>query len=651
MRYLNKLASVFCFATLGVWALTSCEGSDLYKVGSPDWVAAKADSIKNANQGSGEEELVGMHEDVYSVGAADFSTGWWAAFSKYYQIPAGQKWHGVFNLSINPSAPNTYKNYAMILCNDEDRGAANYKEYGAIRYDNQPSGNSEWGDYIDRSLVTSNLTFGTDTDAGVDKLGGRVVVTVDRTGEKAGFVVTMTNGTVTKTYTQSADMPNLKADASNDKIRVFFVPEGSQINFLQSNIEPIGGYTEAGDKMPLKLTLKSVPKKILQNAYATVEEAFANVTATVEFEQGVTMDVTAADLTFQAVPDLNSLGKKVLVAGYSKTYKGEGAPSPAIGTAEFEVVDKMYTLLGAADNSTAFFGARTSLVKIAPNETFITTFTNYTAGGNNWENYLVVLSKGDLSLGADGEYAVLRADNFGWGNGYGTCTATCSHSDWAAWLAAMNGGKVTVQVTNNGDGTADVEAVTVGSDANIYTQTYKGITVADPNDFYFSLTLEKAHLEFDGVLGNEDNTTPFFGAKSDPIKVPAGHTVTTRFRNYTNGGANWNNYLAVVCKADLTLGADGEYAVLRADNFGWGNGYGTCTAACDHADWAAWLEAMNEGLVTLSVTNKGDGTADVKAVTLGSDGNTYTQTYTGITVDASDVNFYVTMEGAHIVFE
>ena len=651
MRYLNKLASVFCFATLGVWALTSCEGSDLYKVGSPDWVAAKADSIKNANQGSGEEELVGMHEDVYSVGAADFSTGWWAAFSKYYQIPAGQKWHGVFNLSINPSAPNTYKNYAMILCNDEDRGAANYKEYGAIRYDNQPSGNSEWGDYIDRSLVTSNLTFGTDTDAGVDKLGGRVVVTVDRTGEKAGFVVTMTNGTVTKTYTQSADMPNLNADASNDKIRVFFVPEGSQINFLQSNIEPIGGYTEAGDKMPLKLTLKSVPKKILQNAYATVEEAFANVTATVEFEQGVTMDVTAADLTFQAVPDLNSLGKKMLVAGYSKTYKGEGAPSPVIGTAEFEVVDKMYTLLGAADNSTPFFGARSGLVKIAPNETFITTFTNYTAGGSNWENYLVVLSKGDLSLGADGEYAVLRADNFGWGNGYGTCTATCSHSDWAAWLAAMNGGKVTVQVTNNGDGTADVEAVTVGSDANIYTQTYKGITVADPNDFYFSLTLEKAHLEFDGVLGNEDNTTPFFGAKSDPIKVPAGHTVTTRFRNYTNGGANWNNYLAVVCKADLTLGADGEYAVLRADNFGWGNGYGTCTAACDHADWAAWLEAMNEGLVTLSVTNKGDGTADVKAVTLGSDGKTYTQTYTGITVDASDVNFYVTMEGAHIVFE
>ena len=61
---------------------------------------------------------------------------------------------------------------------------------------------------------------------------------------------------------------------------------------------------------------------------------------------------------------------------------------------------------------------------------------------------------------------------------------------------------------------------------------------------------------------------------------------------------------------------------------------------------------MNEGLVTVSVTNKGNGTVDVKAVTKGSDGVEYTQTYTGISpVDAADVNMYLTIEGAHIVFE
>ena len=75
-----------------------------------------------------------------------------------------------FELHINPNATNTYKNFALILCTDADRGGAGYIEYGAIRFDNQPSGNSEWGDHIDRSCVESTLTFATDTDAGVEKL-------------------------------------------------------------------------------------------------------------------------------------------------------------------------------------------------------------------------------------------------------------------------------------------------------------------------------------------------------------------------------------------------------------------------------------------------------------------------------------------------
>ena len=193
MKYLNKIATAFCAAALGLMTLTSCEGGDLFSIDSPDWISSKADSIaaeKAKNQG-GDDVIDGLEEDVYQVGAPDFSTGWWAQFSKYYQIPEGQKWIAQFNLSINPNATNTYKNFAMIISNDEDRGAANYKEYGAIRYDNQPSGNSEWGDYIDRSLVSSDLTFETDTDTGVDKLGGKVTLTVDRT--EGGLVVTMTN--------------------------------------------------------------------------------------------------------------------------------------------------------------------------------------------------------------------------------------------------------------------------------------------------------------------------------------------------------------------------------------------------------------------------------------------------------------------------
>ena len=638
MKY-NKLATVLCSAALGLLALTSCEGGDLFGINSPDWLSSKADSIaaeKAKNQG-GDEIIEGMQEDVYTIGATDYSTVWWAQFSKYYQVREGEKWIAQFNLNINPSATNTYKNFAMIICNDEDRGAANYKEYGAIRYDYQPSGNSEWGDYIDRSLATSDLEFQTDTDTGVDKLGGKVTLTVDRT--EGGLVVTMTNGTITKTYTQKSPLANLNADASNTTIRCFLVPEGSFINWLGSTVEPIGGFTSREDKQPLSMTLNGVPKKVLQGT--SLEDAFANVTATIQFEQEVSTIVKYADLTFQAVPNMNSLGKKTLIAAYAKTFKGEAAAAPVIGTAEFEVVDKLYTSIGATDNSTGWWGAHSENIKVGPKETFVSTFTNYTSGANNWNNFVIVLCKADNT-----EYAVVRADNYGWGNGYEACTPSGGQADWGAWLAAMDGAKVTTYVTNNGDGTADVKAVMVGNDGNTYIQEYTGINTVDPNDFYFRYTVDGCHLEFDEVLGEEDNSTGWWAAHSQDIKVPAGKTYTTRFKNFTNGANNWNNFLVVLTRQD-----NSEYAVLRADNYGWGDSYEACTPSGGQSDWGAWLSAMDDAVVTVSVTNHGSS-ADVKCVMVGNDGITYYQDYIGLSpIDGDNFRFRFTTEGGHLVFE
>ena len=636
MIHLNKLASVFCGAALGLMSLTGCDGGDLYNIGAPDWLS-DAIAEANANKGGSEEELEGMQEDVYTIGATDYSTGWWAQFSKYYQIREGEKWNAVFNLNINPAASNTYKNFALLITNDEDRGAANYLEYGAIRFDNQPSGNSEWGDYIDRNSVVSTLTFDTDTDTGVDKLGGRVVLTIDRS-DPSKFIVNITNGTVTKTYTQNSPLPNINADASNTTIRAFLVPEGSYINFLQSNIEPIGGFTSADDKLPLSMTLKGVPKKVLQGT--DMATAFANVTAEVQFEQEVSKTVSAEDLTFEAIPDMNSLGTKTLVAVYNKTYKGENCSTPVIATADFQVVDKMYTTIGAADNSSNFWEAHSENIKVAPGETYVSTFTNYSDGAANWDNFVIVLLKADAT-----EYAVVRADNFGWGDGYGACTPSGGQADWDAWRAAMDGAKVTTYITNNGDGTADVKAVMVGTDGNTYTQEYIGINTVDPNDFYFNFTIDHSHLEFDTVIGAEDNSDNFWGSHSEYINVPIGATYTTRFRNYTDGASNWDNFIVVLTKADAT-----EYAVVRADNFGWGDSYGACTPSGGQADWDAWLAAMDDAMVTVSVTNNG-ATADVKCVMVGNDGNTYNQDYIGIPIDASDFYFHFTVDHCHLVFE
>ena len=634
MKYLNKITTVFCSATLGLMALTSCEGGDLYGIGAPDWMSSKIDSIAAAKGQGGEEGIEGLEDDVYNIGKEDLSASFWT-LGKTYVVPAGQKWQAQFNLTVNPDN-KYYKNFYIAI--NEFNGQVG-TEYGVIRFDNDPTKNSEWnttGTEIDRSLVGGNFqnsSEGDDVDPSVQKMNGKITLTVDRAN--GGLYIEMTNGTLTKTYTQTSSFPSTGSDID----LCFRVGvEGSLVSFLGSTIEPIGGFTSAEDKMPLSMTLNGVPKKILQGT--ELAAAFANTTATVQFETGISKEVPASDLTFQAIPDMNSLGKKTLVAVYNKTYKGESC-SPVIAYASFEIVDKMYTCVGATDNSTAWWTAFSQDFKVAPGETYVSTFTNYTNGAANWNNFLVVLRKADMT-----EYAVLRADNWGWGAGYDACTTSGGQADWAAWLSAMDGAKVTTYVTNNGDGTADVKAVMIGNDGVTYTQEYNGINTIDPNDFQFCFTIEGGHMEFDEVLGEEDNTTGWWAAHSQDITVPAGKTYTTRFKNFTNGAANWNNFIVVLTRAD-----NSEYAVLRADNYGWGDSYGTCTTSGGQADWGTWLSAMDDAYVTVSVTNNGSS-ADVRCVMVGNDGVTYYQDYLGISpIEADNFRFRFTVEGGHLVFE
>lgn len=592
MKRLNKLASVFCVAAMALTAMTGCEGSDMFSVNSPDWLSEKIDSIEKANQ-STEEVLVGMNEDVYTVGNTDFSSGFWTSFSKYYVVQDNQKWNAVFNLNINPSATNTYKNFALVITNDVDRGGTGYTEYGAIRFDNQPSGNSEWGDHIDRSCVQSNLTFETDKDKGVDKLGGKVTLTVDRSRVDT-FMVKITNGTVTKTYIQPSKIANLNADESNTNIRCFLVPEGSYIDFMQSNVEPIGGYTSAQDKAPVSMVLNNVPAEVDENT--PLEKAMENVSATVTFEEGITKVIPAKELYFSAINDMDVSGTKNLIVIYNKTFKGENASTPIVAQKTFEVVpaikalhivsaptrltykyyeaagitnpasavfpvdtkgltvqatylngvtrditlDKLVisavpmkagklavtvtakngvkttfdvtvekhaatfvtpspAILGAEDCTTGWWGAHLDAdVKVPAGETRAFSFTNL-GGAANWNNYVVVLRNAALA-----EYVVVRSDNYGWTGdnsgpyGWKNCTAgSTGAADWATWLAGMNGAKVVVYVTNNNNGTADVLAITTGTDGKVNTQYYYGIDGVDANDLFVDFTVDSSCLKFD----------------------------------------------------------------------------------------------------------------------------------------------------------
>ena len=590
MRNLNKLASVFSATAMLAMAMASCEGGDLYNIDSPDWIANRVDSIASSKP-TGGEEIEGLLEDVYTIGNTDFSTGWWAVFSKYYVIPDGEKWIAQFNLNINPAATNTYKNFALILCNDDERENKDttYKEYGAIRFDNQPSGNSEWGEYIDRSCVESSLTFNTDTDEGVEKLGGKVTLTIDRS-EPGAFTVTMTNGTVTKTYKQKSALENLNADASNTNIRAFLVPEGSFIDFLGTTIEPIGDLTSREDKNPVSMTLENVPDEVVVGT--SLEDAVAGISATVQFEQDVTKVVPATELLFSAIPDMDEPGEKTLIVIYNKTFKGENCSEPIVAYAKFKVVKEIASI---------------AMTQAPVRNTYYFFNSDATDG---MEGRYLTFDPTDMEVVAtyiDGTTDVI--DN--------------SKLSFSTIPAIPGAAKVIVSSANG---------KTFETEVNIEVSASTKVTPSTT------------------IVGAEDNSTGWWGAHAEDINVPAGETREFNFTNYSTLGANWNNFVPILRKEDLT-----EYAVVRADNYGWGTGYAGnpyLQTSGGQADWATWLAAMNGAKCTVWVTNCNNETADVQCIMHGTDGIDYIQYYLGIRyVDPSDLFVSFTVDGCHLVFE
>lgn len=542
MRHLNKLLCACSFVALGLPVLTGCEGGELFDVNAPDWISDKVQEIEDSENNN--------QEDIYTFGSTDYSSAFWTEFSKYYVVPDGKIWTAEFELHIDPNATNTYKNFALVMTNDVDREGEGYKEYGVMRYDHQPSGNSEWGSYINRSYVQSTLTFETDTDEGIEKLGGKVTLTVDRTVEDF-FAVTMTNGVVTKTYEQPYEWENLNAEASNTNIRCFLVVEGSYIDFLSSKIGTTGGNVSA-DKNPKSMVLKNVPQYV--DAGTSLEEAMAGVTAEVTFEDDATKIVSASELSFTAIPDMDTPGAKTLVAAYNKTFKGENCDTPIMAYANFEVVEKIVSIE----------------VTTQPTRT---TYYYYTSSAT--------ASLNNRTLAFDPTGMVVKA------------------TDSSGKTRVLDNSRLTFSTVPAKVG---LQIVTITAEAGI-TAT---VNVIVKESQVLEVTNNKT------TVGTMDNSTPFWGDFSDEFNVPVGETRFIKFTNFTSRVENYHNFVVVLRKSNLI-----EYAVVRADNYGWGDGYAACLTSGGQADWVAWRDEMNGAKVTVYVTNCGNGTADVQAVMVG----------------------------------
>lgn len=572
MKYLNKLASVFCVAAMGLTALTGCEGSDMFSVNGPDWLSEKIDSIANSNKGT-----VPTISPT-TLGATDNSDAWWTShLDADIKIESNKSYSTTF--TNYTSGGNNWNNYVVVL------RKADKTEYAVMRSDDYC-----WGDAVGGNggpLITHSNSASDDWGAWLAQMNGaKVTVTVTNYGDNTADVVAEVTGTEGLTSTQKY----LGIPVESSDLYLDFTTDGCHYVFDKAEMD----VADVKDQQPESMELIDVPAEVDKGT--SVKDFTSTLKAKVTYADGAVKEVAASDLEFVVVPDMETVGEKYVVATLNKTLLGKAADKTISANAKFSVVAGIKSItvtkapehtnyyffnssafagadrtlafdptgmevtakyvegedavldnskltfsaipatagkhevtittengrkttvqvnvaesklvaanptpsvIGATDNSSAFWTEFSDDIKIPAGQTLEYNFTNYTDAGSNWHNFCVILRQASLT-----EYVVVRADNYGWTYdnagpyGYKDCTPSGGQTDWAAWLAAMNGAKCKVYITNNNNSRADIQMTMLGNDGVTYTQSYLGISGIDVNDLQSALTVENAHVVFNSA--------------------------------------------------------------------------------------------------------------------------------------------------------
>jgi len=155
-----------------------------------------------------------------------------------------------------------------------------------------------------------------------------------------------------------------------------------------------------------------------------------------------------------------------------------------------------------------------------------------------------------------------------------------------------------------------------------------------------SLTLVKGASQ----IGATDFSTIWWSLFSNDYTVASGSSKTFTMYCYSDNLLSYHSPSTILRKADMT-----EYAIVRMDNYGWGNGYTDTVITDSDWDWDIFTSNINGSKVVITITNNGDDTADILYNVTYANGDTYFQKYEGITVDSSDLNCALVTEESYLV--
>lgn len=565
MKHISKLASVFCTAALAMTTLTGCEGSDIFGVNSPDWLSEKINDIANANKGDapkispttlGKTDCSSawwdahLDQDIKIESNKVYST----TFTNYSSLASN--WNNY--VVVLRKADKT--EYCCLRSDDYGWGDS----FASCTHSNTASDDwASWLAQMNGAKVTVTVTnYGDNTcDVVADVVGTEGMVSqqkytgipvesgdlyLDFTVDGCYYVFDKEEVDVTDAVDQQpvsmqlVNVPeevNLGSELSDftSQIKAQVTYDGGTVKDVASSdlsFMVVPDFNTLGEKYivatlnktllnkqadktinasakfkvvdtPVKVELVSKPKHT--NYYIYNSDALLGVERTLAFDtEGLEIKGTYQDgrteildnskLTFSAIPATVGEHKVVITANGGKTVEVTIKVNESI----VKAVKPEPASLGAADCTAAFFSVCTDDIQLPAGATREFNLTNYSSGAGNWNNYYVILR--DAAKTAP-EYAVVRADNYGWGSGYDACTHVGTqleaYPNWEGWLATMNGAKVKVFVTNCNNGTADVQAIVTGTDGTTTYQWYTGINNINPSDLFVSFTVDSSYLVFE----------------------------------------------------------------------------------------------------------------------------------------------------------
>jgi hypothetical protein len=317
-------------------------------------------------------------------------------------------------------------------------------------------------------------------------------------------------------------------------------------------------------------------------------------------------------------------------------------------------------IVGEIDCSTAWWTAFSDFMSVPGDGIFHYKFRNYTAGVNNWDNWVLVVTNGkDREEAGYAEYFVLRADAFGWGEPYYIGGNITHNYNWDTFRDDMKGALVDLTLKREG-GRVEMNAVITKSSGGVMNYSYfvEGIPAGAIGAF---LTVESGYLEMDvkdislGTLypkgsyrvGNNDFSTDWWEAFSRILTANGDCVLNYQFYNYTNQANNWNNWLLVLTNGkDREEAGYAEHFVLRSDAYGWGDRW-IGENIGNPFDWGTFKSDMDGAWVDLTIKLIGTR-LDVIALITTTGGKTLEYTYFYDDFPTGALGAFLTVEGSYM---